>query len=124
LQGPLSDLATVTHAAFEWLAVAVTGPELPAAAPPNLRQALREVETVYDSLRESRACSSFPAEEVLRFCTFFFNLKAVTRGLRAMVVTLAHSCSGQTDESKSPDPNWPDGIGLQRRLITEVERIN
>jgi uncharacterized membrane protein YccC len=88
LQAPLGELAQATGAAFDWLAAAVTSPKLPDGSP-NLDQALAAVDREYDRLREARASSAFAAEEILRFCTFFFNLKAVTRGLRALEEAVA-----------------------------------
>jgi uncharacterized membrane protein YccC len=87
LQAPLGELAQATGDAFDWLAVAVTSPRPPDRAP-VLNQALVAVDREYDQLREARASSAFATDEILRFCTFFFNLKEVTQGLCAMARAL------------------------------------
>ena len=50
---------------------------------------LAAVDREYDRLWEARASSAFATEEVLRFCAFFFNLKEVAHGLRAMESAIA-----------------------------------
>jgi hypothetical protein len=85
---PLGELAQATGAAFDWLAAAVVSPS-PLDGLPGLDKVLEAVDGEYDQLREARASSAFAAAEILRFCTFFFNLKEVTHGLRAMEGVLA-----------------------------------
>jgi uncharacterized membrane protein YccC len=91
-QTPLGELAETTGTAFDWLAVAVTSPRLPDKSP-VLDQALAALEREYDRLWEARTSSAFATEEILRFCAFFFNLKEVTQGLRAMERAIAGGTS-------------------------------
>jgi uncharacterized membrane protein YccC len=87
LRGPLEELTGATGSAFDWLAMAFTSRQLP-GPPPELDQPLSAVDMVYDQYRQTRWSSAFATEEVLRFCTFFFNLREVTSGLRAIEVAV------------------------------------
>jgi hypothetical protein len=87
-QTPLGELAQATGAAFDWLAMAVTSLRPPDRSP-VLDQALAALDREYDRLWEAQASSAFATEEILRFCAFFFNLKEVTHGLRAMERAIA-----------------------------------
>jgi uncharacterized membrane protein YccC len=88
LQEPLEELAQATRDAMDWLAMAVTSPRPPDRSP-VLDQALAAVGRQYDQLWEARESSAFATAEILRFCTFFFNLKEVTHGLRTMERVIA-----------------------------------
>jgi uncharacterized membrane protein YccC len=83
LQTPLEEVAGATGSAFDALATAVTSRQV-SISPTNLDQGLTAVDQAYERLRETRASSAFSADEVLRFCTFFFNLREVTCKLRAI----------------------------------------
>jgi hypothetical protein len=102
LHAPLEELARATGPAFDWLAKAVTSRKLP-GSPPELEQALAVVDEAYARQRQARAASAFATEEVLRFCTFFFNLREVTGGLQAIEATVG-------GEGRAPAPaNAPAG---------------
>jgi uncharacterized membrane protein YccC len=83
LRPRLDELARAAGEAFDWLALALTSRELP-GSPPQLDATLTAVDEAFDRQRQTRASSAFATEEVLRFSTFFFNLREVTSGLRAI----------------------------------------
>jgi uncharacterized membrane protein YccC len=87
-QTPLGELAEATGHAFVWLAAAVTSRRPPDRSP-VLDQSLEALDREYDRLWEVPGSSDFATEEILRFCAFFFNLKEVTEGLRAMERAIA-----------------------------------
>jgi uncharacterized membrane protein YccC len=98
-QTPLRELAEATGHAFVWLAAAVTSRRPPDRSP-VLDQALAALDREYDRLWEVRGSSDFATEEILRFCAFFFNLKEVAEGLRAM----ERAISGGDTMLRPPDP--------------------
>ena len=89
LEQPLADLARVTGAAFEWLAQALIS-TAPHGPPPEFgHAALSSARKAYEKLRQARVGSNFGDDEILRFCTFFFSMQAVTEGLRGMIAAVA-----------------------------------
>jgi uncharacterized membrane protein YccC len=87
VRATLEELASVTSPAFDWLARAVIAPGVP-DAPPDLDRALAAVDAEYERQRQAGALRALATEEVLRFCTFFFNLREVTQGLGAIEAAL------------------------------------
>lgn len=90
LESPLKDLADATIATFDWLALRLIS-TTEHGPPPDPGVPLSTARKGYEQLRKARVGSNFGDDEILRFCTFFFSMQAVSEGLRAMIAVVASS---------------------------------
>ena len=84
LEPRLSELTAVSREGFRWLADAVGKAPAGAAPAPALEAALEAADADFAALRV-HASADFPADEMLRFCTFFFTLRNIAQDLRQMI---------------------------------------
>jgi len=88
LDQPLRDLARTTAATFDWLALALIS-RTEHGTPPDLARALAAAKTAYLELRKTRVSGNYGDDEILRFCTFFFSMQAVSEGMQRMMTAAA-----------------------------------
>ncbi|MBY0525284.1 MAG: FUSC family protein [Gemmataceae bacterium] len=87
LEPHLTRLIQVSADAFAWLAQAMRGEQdLPPR--PDLEQAVAAVDAEFARLRQQHATREFSIDEVLRFCTFYFSVRALARDLQTMAERL------------------------------------
>jgi uncharacterized membrane protein YccC len=83
LEAPLAELRGTTIRGFDWLTGRLTGQAV--GLPPDLDPSVRAAEEALTAVRAAGTGRGLPTEEILRFYSWFYNLRSVARHVASMV---------------------------------------
>jgi uncharacterized membrane protein YccC len=120
--GPeLLTLSRAITAGVEWV-IKDLGGATPTEPPPDLEQAMKAIDARFLRLSEQGLLRHYTPPELLRFCSFLFNLRAVGREVVHLLTTAGtNRAQSLAEEKPAPQPTERELLEAYRKTEYRVE---